>query len=204
MGNKGGSQLSQLKSKLHSSGITDRRQQSKSAKKRKSGATRAGADQRAAAEERSRKLAAIASSSAFNPFEEKISRPKHEVLGRKVRGSVGRPGAAKASGLAQRRATLLPQYESRDRSGTFLDRRFGEADASLTPEEKMLERFTRERQAASARGGGRPTKGASLFSLEDGPEEGLTHYGKSLNELDDMDDVRLSDEEGELLLSLPI
>ena len=203
MGRKGGSQLSQLKSKLHSSGITDRRQQSRSSKKRKSGASRAGLDQRAEAEERRRKLAAIASSSAFNPFEEKISKPKHEVLGRRVRGSVGRPGAAKASGLAQRRATLLPQYEGRDRSGAFLDRRFGEGDASLTPEDKMLERFTRERQRGSAASGGLGQSGSSssrraaLFSLEDGPEEGLTHYGRSLNELDDLEDVRLSDDEGE-------
>ena len=48
----------------------------------------------------------------------------------------------------------------------------------MTPEERMLERFTRERQRAS--------KGAT-FNLDD--EDELTHYGQSLSKLDDFDDV---------------
>lgn len=44
----------------------------------------------------------------------------------------------------------------------------------------MLERFTKERQRAS--------KGAA-FNLED--EEELTHYGQSLSNLDDFDNVGL-------------
>lgn len=47
-------------------------------------------------------------------------------------------------------------------------------------EERMLERFTRERQRAS--------KG-SVFNLDD--EEDLTHYGQSLSKLDDFDDAGL-------------
>ena len=65
-----------------------------------------------------------------------------------------------------------------------MDRRFGENDATMTPEERMLERFTRERQR---------TAKTSLFNLED--EEELTHYGQSLSKLDDFDDVGLRDEE---------
>jgi len=50
----------------------------------------------------------------------------------------------------------------------------------MTPEERMLERFTKERR--------RESKGA-LFNLE---EEGeLTHYGQSLSKLDDFDNVGL-------------
>ena len=66
----------------------------------------------------------------------------------------------------------------------------------MTPEEKMLERFTRERQ--------RTSKGVS-FNLED--EDELTHYGQSLSKLDDFDNVGLGfdeeeeEDEGMLLLS---
>lgn len=50
----------------------------------------------------------------------------------------------------------------------------------MSLEERMLERFTRERQRA--------TKG-SVFNLEDDDE--LTHYGQSLSKLDDFADVGL-------------
>lgn len=48
----------------------------------------------------------------------------------------------------------------------------------MSLEERMLERFTKERQRAS--------KGAA-FNLED--EDELTHYGQSLSKLDDFDNV---------------
>lgn len=79
--------------------------------------------------------------------------------------------------LLQRKRTLLPALADRHRTGTFVDRRFGESNPTLTPEEKMLERFTKEKQRASVRGGR-----ADLFNLGDDDDEGqgLTHYGKSL------------------------
>ncbi|PWN54101.1 Nop14-like protein [Violaceomyces palustris] len=181
MGKGGGSQLNQLKSKLRAAGVTDRRQQSKSSKKRKG-----GQDEVERAAIRRNKIEAI--TRGLNPFDEKISKPKHDVLGRKVKGAVGRPGAAKASGLAQRRATLLPEWEARNKAGTFVDRRFGENDANMTPEEKMLERFTAEKQRRAARGG-------ALFNLNDGLDEGLTHYGQSLSGLDDLADIGIPDDE---------
>lgn len=70
-----------------------------------------------------------------------------------------------------------------------MDRRFGENDPTMSLEERMLERFTRERQRAS--------KGVA-FNLED--EDELTHYGQSLSKLDDFDNVGLgldSEDEGE-------
>ena len=83
---------------------------------------------------------------------------------------------------------MLKEYEERNRAGGILDRRFGENDPTMSLEERMLERFTRERQRA-ARG--------SAFNLED--EDELTHYGQSLSNLDDFDDVglRLDEEEEE-------
>lgn len=71
---------------------------------------------------------------------------------------------------------MLKEYEEKDRAGGIVDRRFGENDPSMNPEERMLERFTRERQRAS--------KG-SAFNLDD--EDELTHYGQSLSKLDDFD-----------------
>jgi nucleolar protein 14 len=62
-----------------------------------------------------------------------------------------------------------------------VDRRFGENDPTMTPEERMLERFIKERQ--------RTSKGAA-FNLED--EDELTHYGQSLSNLDDFGDIGLN------------
>ena len=88
----------------------------------------------------------------------------------------------------QRKKTLLKEYEERDRSGGILDRRFGESDPSMTPEERMLERFTREKQRVSR---------SAVFNLDD--EEELTHYGQSLSNLDDFDNTGLTlDDEDEL------
>jgi len=76
--------------------------------------------------------------------------------------------------------TLLIEYDQKKHVGGIVDRRFGENDPTMPPEERMLERFTRERQRAS--------KGLA-FNLED--EEELTHYGKSLSALDDFDSAGL-------------
>ena len=80
--------------------------------------------------------------------------------------------------------------------GGILDRRFGENDPTMTPEERALERFVREKQ--------RRGKNSSLFDLEDGEgDEQLTHFGRSLSfngpKVDDFDqaDSGVSDEEHE-------
>lgn len=36
--------------------------------------------------------------------------------------------------------------QRRNKAGGIVDRRFGENDPTMTPEEKMLERFTKEKQ----------------------------------------------------------
>lgn len=51
----------------------------------------------------------------------------------------------------------------------------------MTPEDKMLERFTREKQSRA--------KGGAMFNLEE--EADLTHYGQSLAGLDDFDETEL-------------
>lgn len=63
--------------------------------------------------------------------------------------------------------------QRRNKVGGILDRRFGENDPTMAPEDKMLERFAREKQKTH--------KKNSLFDLEeDEPSIGLTHGGESL------------------------
>jgi nucleolar protein 14 len=71
--------------------------------------------------------------------------------------------------------------------GSVVDRRFGENDPTMAPEDRMLERFTKERQRASR---------GSAFNLED--EDELMHYGQSLSKYDDFDNADLAlDEDDE-------
>jgi len=93
---------------------------------------------------------------------------------------------------------LAQAYEQdvqrRKKVGGIVDKRFGENDPTMAPEEKMLERFTLEKQHRHKR---------SAFDLEDDDMPGeLTHMGKSLSLdgpalKDDFDEegLELSDEE---------
>ncbi|KAJ1308377.1 hypothetical protein OPQ81_004083 [Rhizoctonia solani] len=172
------SQLKQLKSALSSAGLNRNSQSQKNKKKRTGEGTAIEKAKKAA------KLEAI--QRRLNPFDERVTRVKHDVGGRKLKGVVGRPAVSRQAGLEQRKKTLLVEYDQKDRAGGIVDRRFGENDATMTPEERMLERFTRERQ--------RQAKGVA-FNLED--DEELTHYGQSLNALDDFDGtgIELDDDE---------
>ncbi|KAG1752449.1 nucleolar protein 14 [Suillus paluster] len=165
-----GSQLSQLKSALSHAGISKPSQHGK--KRKRSGSTDQDKIKKAAKlQEIHRKL---------NPFDVKVTKLKHDVGGRKIKGSKGQPAQSKQAGIQQREKTLLKEFQERGRVGGVVDRRFGENDPSMSLEERMLERFTKERQRAS--------KG-NVFNLEG--EEELTHYGQSLSKLDDFDNVGL-------------
>ena len=64
--------------------------------------------------------------------------------------------------------------QRRKKVGGILDRRFGENDPTMTPEEKALERFVKEKQRGSTK--------ATIFDLEDTEEDQqLTHLGESLS-----------------------
>lgn len=74
----------------------------------------------------------------------------------------------------------MVEMQRRNKVGGILDRRIGENDPSMAPEEKALQRFAMEKQRSHKKG--------SLFDLEDNEDEiGLTHMGKSLS-FDDGDD----------------
>ncbi|KAG9505784.1 hypothetical protein J7337_002756 [Fusarium musae] len=179
-----GSQLKRLKASLKEQGIVGP-QQSKKQKRRNAQDERSRNDKRL---QRGVVLEGIREQ--FNPFDLKHAKgPKFEVTSNRptlTAGSIkGRPGQAKAASEERRRQTLLVEMQRRNKVGGILDRRFGENDPTMAPEDKMLERFAREKQ--------RSHKKNSMFDLEDDDaSEGLTHMGKSLS-FDDMDDFKEDD-----------
>lgn len=162
------SQLKQLKASLREHGVLGP-QKSKKQKK----ATSKDAQKRL---QRNAALEGIRE--RFNPFEVKASarKEKFEVASAKnLKPIVGRPGVTRGLGEERRRETLLKEIQSRNKVGGLLDRRFGENDPTMTPEERAAERFARQNE--------RKLKKTSMFNLEDDSEEEitLTHGGRSLD-----------------------
>ncbi|TYJ55430.1 hypothetical protein B9479_003933 [Cryptococcus floricola] len=174
------SQLAQLKSALSSAGL-NRQSHSKKDKK----AFKKGGARETDRQKKIDKLDEIRRN--LNKFDERETKVKHDVGGRNLKGVTGRPSSSKQAGLEQRRKTLLPEHQLKDHRGTFHDRRFGENDPSMSIEDRMLERYTRERQRGQGKKG--------LFNLEDDEEDpfggldegtalgGLTHGGRSVTDL---------------------
>ena len=84
----------------------------------------------------------------------------------------------------------------KNKVGAIVDRRFGENDPTMTPEERAAERFARESQ--------KKLRKESMFNLEDEEEEmQLTHMGQTIfgpdNERDDFkeDDIEGSDDDSD-------
>eukprot|EP00055_Hartaetosiga_balthica_P002730 m.5047 g.5047 ORF g.5047 m.5047 type:complete len:781 (+) comp2331_c0_seq1:97-2439(+) len=85
---------------------------------------------------------------------------------RKQRALVGNDGKKRnvfaqkknpGKSIKLRQETLLVEYKKRNKTSNFKDKRFGEGDESLTPEERALMRFARERQHS--------TRKSSRFNL---------------------------------------
>ncbi|XP_054468409.1 nucleolar protein 14 [Anoplopoma fimbria] len=122
-----------------------------------------------------------------NPFEVKINRKKFDILGRKTKHDVGLPGVARSKAINKRKETLLKEYKQKGKSSKFIDRRFGEYDTNMAPEDKILKRFAMERQRVHDK--------KDLYNLNE--EEELTHYGQSLAEIEKFNDNVNSDDESE-------
>ncbi|EFP84663.2 uncharacterized protein PGTG_10822 [Puccinia graminis f. sp. tritici CRL 75-36-700-3] len=202
-----GSQLNQLKQSLKKYGLS--RVNSKgsfnSNNKNKSSISSKLKDP----EFRQKKLAEIhTSQNVFDTKTSKVKFPTSNQLQRqgsnvsklnqknKAIKTVGKPSQSATQAHRRREEKLLPEYLNRHKSSQFLDKRFGEGDSTLTPEEKALERFTKERQDRSSR-----TKKRNVFNLDDEGEglydeddnAPLTHGGLDLN-LDDDDDDPAADD----------
>ncbi|WVQ78276.1 hypothetical protein IAT38_000361 [Cryptococcus sp. DSM 104549] len=179
------SQLSQLKSALNSAGLNKKSHSKKEKKAFKKGGARET--------DRAKKIDKLEEiRKSLNKFDERETRVKHDVGGRNLKGVTGRPSAAKQAGLEQRRKNLLPEHQLKDHRGTFRDRRFGEDDPSLSLEDRMLERYTRERQRGQGKKGmfNIEDEGDTLDLFDDGfAMGGLTHGGRSVMDLpgDDFD-----------------
>ena len=196
------SQLKQLKASLREHGITGPQ---KSKKQKKKSANASARQQRDAALSNIR--------DTFNPFDTKAAtRPnKRDVTtaatmktaGKPSSNTVyGRPGVTKSHGEELRKKSLLLELQRRNKVGGITDRRIGEDDESLTPEEKMQQRFAREQE--------RKSRKHAVFDLEmeeaeeGGEEDLLTHGGRALgfnNGEDDFDAGSMageSDEDGEM------
>jgi len=88
-----GSQLTQLKSALSSAGITGPKPSSKKRKRTSAVPLEKDKEKKAARlEEIHRRL---------NPFDVKVTKLKHDVGGRKIKGVVGRPAQSKQTGIEQ-------------------------------------------------------------------------------------------------------
>ncbi|RBQ97993.1 hypothetical protein VDGD_20140 [Verticillium dahliae] len=193
----GGSHLKRLKSSLREQGLTGP-QKSKKQKRQIANDGKAKNDKRL---NRTEALNQIREQ--FNPFDLKHNArgPKFEVTtnrpptGNAAKGIAGRPVASTTAAEQRRRDTLLLEMQRRNKVGGILDRRFGESDPNMAEEEKMLERFAREKQ--------RSHKKTNLFDLEEAEPLGeLTHGGEALT-LDtqlvddfDEDDLDSDDDEG--------
>nr|CAD7403178.1 unnamed protein product [Timema poppensis] len=123
-------------------------------------------------------------SKILNPFEVHVNKQKFNILGRKSKSDKGLPGVARSKAIKKRKATLLQEYRVKGKSNKFLDMRIGEKNHAMTPEDRIMARFTAERMKSH--------KKKSVFNMDD--EEILTHHGQSLNEIENFDDPR-SDEE---------
>lgn len=188
-----GSQLKNLKAALKAHNLTG---QSNTTKNKKGSKRQPKQYDR---EEKSRIIAEIREE--FNPFEFKATRNKRGMSSTGSAGgrvAVGKPGISKQIGEDQRKQLFEAKRTQKNRYGNFMDRRFGEKNKTLSEEDKMLERFTRERQS-------QPRGKGNIFDLNDDDEENdmfggkLTHLGESLPLEEDFDsgDLGLETENGE-------
>jgi nucleolar protein 14 len=133
------SQLSQLKSALNSAGLRGQPPQSK--KRKRTG--------RAEDTEREKKAKAARLEDIrrkLNPFDEKATKLKHDVLGRKLKGVVGKPAKSKQTGIEQVHL-LISGYEkrlrrnsARKRYSTSMRAGITQAASSIVALEKMTPR----------------------------------------------------------------
>lgn len=122
------------------------------------------------------------SSSTENPFNIKVNRSKHSILGQKVKGTRGQPGVSHSAGNARRKEEFHKKKIQSRKANKFLDKRL--MDSSLPYEEQATRRLVEERKRKLKK---------NIFNLND--DESLTHKGvpldhqKSLNEkFNDSDD----------------
>ncbi|XP_064601110.1 nucleolar protein 14-like [Liolophura sinensis] len=121
-----------------------------------------------------------------NPFEVKLNKQKHDILGKKMsKFDKGAPGLSRSKAMRKRKEKLLKELEQKDSANVFIDKRLGENNPNLSVEEKMTQRFALEKKRSHEKG--------SLFNLDEDIE--LTHYGQSLAEMEKFEAPEISDDD---------
>ncbi|CDK26395.1 unnamed protein product [Kuraishia capsulata CBS 1993] len=173
-----GSQLKKLKESLREAGLTGQTNVKKKGKR---------STQKTPNETRrdDRKKVVQGIREQFNTFDTKFNKNKRDTA---TKTAVGRPSAAKSEAEKERKRAYDALKSRKNKTGGVYDRRFGENDSNMTAEEKMLERFTRERLAQASK--------RSMYNLEDDDDDmQLTHSGKSLS-FGDLDNEEEEDDGG--------
>ncbi|KAG9244464.1 nucleolar protein 14 [Calycina marina] len=181
------SQLKRLKASLREQGIVGPQKSKK--QKKQNAQNGVGKDKRV---HRTEALNAIRDQ--FNPFEYKWSKgPKFEAT--TVQGSNATKGAVIGRshvGKARAEDNDVSYFMAhKNKAGGIIDKRFGENDPTMDPEEKMLHRLTQVAERKNRR---------SLFDLDDDEPGQLTHMGQSLSLdgptiRDDFDEADLQDDD---------
>ncbi|XP_054707225.1 nucleolar protein 14 homolog [Uloborus diversus] len=112
----------------------------------------------------------IAMNASSNPFNIKMNRQKHSILGQKVKGTQGLPGISQALSHAKRKDRLYKKKLKTGKANKFIDKRL--MDGSLPSEEQAVLRLVHERKQKLKK---------STIKLNE--QEHLTHKGKPLHEL---------------------
>ena len=108
-------------------------------------------------------------------FEARSGRLKFDVLGKKTRGVRGDALKARTAGVTKRRNTLLKEHQGLGSANVFSDRRFGEGDVDMTPEERSIGRLARARL--------RQLRPGKSFALNEDDDDG--NGGGSFHDVDD-------------------
>lgn len=186
-----GSQLKRLKATLRAHGLTGQANIKKNKKNSKRQAKEYDREEKAKTLNKIREQ--------FNPFEIKNTKSKlYKADPKNGSIAVGKPGISKQIGEEQRLKAYNVKKQLKNRRGGINDKRFGERDRNLTEEEKMLERFTREKQSQSKRK-------SNLYNLDDDDENdeygnefenNLTHLGSTLSyDMDETDNFGSDNDE---------
>ncbi|KAL6453121.1 LOW QUALITY PROTEIN: NOP14 Probable nucleolar complex protein 14 [Candida maltosa Xu316] len=189
-----GSQLKQLKAALKEKGLIGQTNTSKKSKKSKTN-NRNEINR----DEKLQNLNNIRTQ--FNKFDQKINRSKHDVSiihqGKFVKaGSKEHNATSSKNGAMLRQMKMQYDLEKHQsgKTGGFLDKRFGENDAHLSKEEKMLARFTKERQSNSKKRGFLASDDEQQSDEDDDGGFSLTHGGAALS-LDEEETIKYVDED---------
>lgn len=183
----GGSQLKNLKAALKANGFTGQTNAKKTKK------NKAKMDRNYDREERMNTLSQIREQ--FNVFDIKAAKNKRAdaLSAKQDKVIVGKPGISKEIGEYNRKQAYEANKATQNKKGGIIDRRFGERNKHLTEEERMLERFTRERQIQSK------LNKKNLYNLEDEEyDDELDMFGAKIASLgDSLNDEKLLEDEYE-------